>query len=172
MNNYHICPSFYNMGKSLNECLGCEYCFLKDYRHQNMDYPTDRYVPVSVNLFYGDPMLQVDTTVEILDGLEQREHLGKVVMITKGDLSLLPPKKYNLDLYIGLSTFGVDDERDGGSVKQFLYNVETAKTRTEKFFILLAPIIKGVNDAINLEQYGFPVAGKGRKKVIDILKET
>ena len=112
MDNFHCCPHYYNMGKALDKCFDCKYCYIKDFRHENMIYPDDTFLPVSVNMFYGDPMLQVDITVEILEGLEARGHKGKVVVMTKGDFSKMPDRKFNLDLWYIFSTFGIDHEMD------------------------------------------------------------
>jgi len=153
------------MGKSLDKCFGCEYCVVKDYRHENMDYPDDPLVSVSVNMFYGDPMLQVDNTVEVLEGLEKRKHKGKVVLMTKGDFSKMPDRKFDLDLWYGFSTFGIDHKIDGGSIKQFEKNIAIAKKRKINCFIKFAPIMKGINDIDesikNIAKHNLPVSYTG-----------
>ena len=157
------------MGKSLDECLGCKYCFLKNYRHENMIYPDDDKIPVSINMFYGDPMLQLDTTLEILEGLEEREHKGCVVITTKGDFSEFPKRDFNLDVWVGFSTFGINHKIDGGNLETFYHNLELTKEYPYTFFIGFRPIIKGVNDtkeAIDnvipyAVKYNFPVVCNG-----------
>lgn len=161
------CNSFYNMGKSLDKCFECTYCLIKNTQYENMVLPKDKDCPVSVNLFYGDPMLQIGCTADILNMLEDNNHRGKVVMITKGDFSKFPYKQRNLDLHVGFSTFGIDNEMDGGSLKQFEENLKTSlKYGGIKFHIEYRPIIKGVNDDVRrvmelAEQYDYPVAYGG-----------
>jgi len=165
MDNLHLCKYYYNMGKSLDKCFGCEYCFIQNYRHENMMYPDDKLIPVGVNMFYGDPMLQVDTTVEILDGLEKRKHKGEVIVITKGDFSLMPDRKFNLNLWYGFSTFGINHKMDGGTLERFENSIAVAKSRGVKCFIKFAPVLEGINDtdeAIdNVAKHKIPVSYMG-----------
>lgn len=165
MDDFHLCKNYYNMGKSLDKCFDCEYCFIKGYKYENMIYPDDVNVPVSVNAFYGDPMLQIDTTIEILEGLEKRKHKGKVILLTKGDFSKMPDRKFNLDLWYGFSAFGIDHKMHGGTIKQLDKNIKIAKKRKLKCFIKFAPVIEGLNntdEAIdNIAKYNIPVSYMG-----------
>lgn len=164
------CNSFYNMGKTLEKCFDCSYCLIKNTNFENIILPKDKTCAVSVNLFYGDPMLQVENTIEILKNLKQNEHTGKIIIITKGNFNLFPIKNWGLDLHVGFSTFGINNELDGGSLKQFQENLKNSiKHKNINFHIEFRPIIKDINDNIkdinfimNLaEQYNFPVAYGG-----------
>lgn len=170
------CNSFYNIGRTLDKCLGCSYCLIKNTNFENLELPKNKDCAVSVNLFYGDPMLQVDSTIEILERLSQNRHRGKVVIITKGNFEVFPVREWNLDLHIGFSTFGIDNEMDGGSLKQFEKNLMIAlKHSCIKFHIEYRPIIKNINDDPTFvmelaEQYNLPVAygGLWDKKETDV----
>ena len=66
----YLTKSFFSVGKSLNHCFNCKYCRAND--SEFYDYtivlpgevnPLFKSLPVSVNLFYGDPMIQLDNSV-------------------------------------------------------------------------------------------------------------
>lgn len=149
-----IQKSFCLVGKSLPSCLGCKYCRLLDGSASNVRYSTlpskinslFKNLPVAVNLFYGDPMLQIGSTVNFLQSLEKDKHQGPVVIITKGDFTKFPSQKFNLNLHFAFSTFGVDNNIDGGSRLQFVKNLEKAKSDNRLFSIEFRPIVCGVND--------------------------
>ena len=147
--------SFMMVGDSLPHCLNCSYCRANDNEEKHFHIlpselnPLFKNIPVAVNIFYGDPMLQIDNTLSFLDRLEEEKHEGPVIIITKGDLTKFPSdRKFNLDLHFGLSTFGVDSRYDGGNMKRFIENLEYAKKLGYKYSIEFRPIIKGHNDNI------------------------
>lgn len=147
--------SFMMIGDSLPHCLNCSYCRANDNEEKHFTIlpselnPLFKKIPVAVNLFYGDPMLQIENTLNYLERLEKAGHEGPVIIITKGDLRKFPvDRKFNLDLHFGLSTFGVDSRYDGGSMKRFTDNLEYAKELGYKYSIEFRPIIKGQNDNV------------------------
>lgn len=153
----YLNKSFMVIGKSLNHCYNCSYCRANDDEQYKFELlpgeidPRLKDIPVAVNLFYGDPILQKMYTLNILDRLEKNGHRGPVVIITKGDLARFPEsrngKRWKLDLHFGLSTFGVDSPYDGGSMDTFLNNLYRAEILNYKFNIEFRPIIKGINDS-------------------------
>jgi hypothetical protein len=154
MQNIGLTKSFFLLGKSLDKCYDCSYCRVTDRKNEFDTLPTDvsiklKNVPVAINLLYGDPMLQVDKTLEYLDRLETAKHSGPIVIITKGPLKNFNPK-FNLDIHLALSTFGIDSPLDGSSMDRFRRNLETAGALREsnniKMSIEFRPIIYTVND--------------------------
>ena len=153
----YLNKSFFVLGKSLNHCYDCKYCRANDGEQLSFQMlpgeidPRLKNIPVAVNLFYGDPLIQRMHTLNLLNRLEENGHRGPVVVITKGDLSRFPTKsngeRWKLDLHIGVSTFGVDSPYDGGSMEQFLNNLYKAEILNYKFNIEFRPIIKGINDS-------------------------
>lgn len=151
----HISKSFCVLGRSLPKCLGCKYCRLSDGSTDGLDLrtlpgevnPILRSVPVAVNLFYGDPTLQVEHTVSLIRRLEADGHTGPVVVILKGDFARFSDDHFDLDLHFAFSTFGIDHNLDGGSRAQFLRNLRTASKRPQnRYSIEFRPIVYGVND--------------------------
>lgn len=149
--------SFMMIGRSLSRCFDCKYCRAND--GQKMSYylmpdainPLFKSIPVAVNCFYGDPMLQVDETIYMLDTLEAHGHTGPVIIITKGNLKLfqnaLNGRKYNLDIHFGLSTFGVGaNAYDPRTLDMFKRNMDIAAELGYHYSVEFRPIIKNVND--------------------------
>lgn len=163
---FESCKSFYNMGESLNKCFDCSYCFVKGAKFTNMRYPTHPNIPVSVNLFYGDPMLQIEKTIEILKELELRKHKGIVFLCTRGDFSKFPLEKINLNLWIGFSYFNKN------SRLQFEKNLIESEKRPYNYLIEFRPIIKGQNDSTEnvdyiiskSKEFNYPVSFDGLKE--------
>jgi len=149
--------SFYLLGNSLNFCYDCKYCRLNGEKQEAMNCeilpselnPNFDKIPVAVNLFYGDPLLQIDNTVRYLRCLEKANHKGPVVIITKGDFSKFPDEKFNLDLHIAFSAFGVNSKMDGGTTERFENNLLQIKKRKNnyKYSIEYRPICNGINDS-------------------------
>jgi hypothetical protein len=109
--------------------------------------PVFRSLPVAVNLFYGDPMLQARHTVGMLKKLEKSGHTGPVIVITKGDFSKFPAGEFNLDVHFAFSTFGKNHYLDGGSRKIFLKNLALSEKRPGfKYSVEFRPIAFGIND--------------------------
>jgi hypothetical protein len=106
-------------------------------------------IPVAVNLFYGDPLLQIDNTVKYLRRLEAAGHKGAIIVITKGDFSKFPDEKFNLDLHFAFSTFGVTSPLDGSSMERFKNNLEQINKRNNnyRYSIEFRPICYGINDS-------------------------
>lgn len=168
------CKSFFNIGYSC-KCLNCSYCVLKNTNFKQLELPYNKNIPIAVNMFYGDAMLQLNNTYKILDMLEQSNHKGVVFILTKADYTKFNIKKYNLDLHIAFSTFGIDSDLDGGSMKQFETNLEYSTMDNYSHSIEYRPIIKGINDDVTMvmklaEKYNYPVAYGGlieRNKKVD-----
>ncbi len=153
-NKAYFGKSFMMIGDSLPKCLNCSYCRANDNeeRHFNI-LPTEinplfNNIPIAVNLFYGDPMLQIDNTLNYLERLEKVGHKGPIIIITKGDLRRFPKdRKFNLNLHFGLSTFGINSKYDGGAMERFVSNLDYAKELGYNYSIEFRPIIRDINDS-------------------------
>lgn len=149
--------SFIMVGRSLKRCFDCKYCRAND--GAMLDYqtlPTEinplfKEIPVAVNCFYGDPMLQVSHTIELMRRLEEAKHRGPVIIITKGDLRELMKEMGNwrpeLDVHIGISTFGRDRiDIDPRTFDMFKRNMDVASKSGFQYSVEFRPIIRDVND--------------------------
>lgn len=154
----YISKSFNCIGDSLNKCFDCKYCRLIDEWDNQISYsviPTQindifSNIPIAINLFYGDPLLQISNTVRYLRRLENANHEGPVIVITKGDFNKFPDQKFNLDLHFAFSAFGIEESSyNGKSFNHFLNNLDIAHNRNNqyKYSIEFRPIIYGVNDS-------------------------
>jgi len=154
----YISKSFDCLGRSLKGCFDCKYCRLIDEWDKNIEYntipssinPLFKPIPVAINLFYGDPLLQVNSTVKYLEQLEKAEHEGPVIIITKGNFLNFPKRDFNLDIHFAFSTFGLEySNYDGRTHKDFLKNVYSMLNRQNnyKYSIEFRPIVCGVNDS-------------------------
>jgi len=152
----HVQKSFVLLGRSLTNCLGCGYCRLSDGATDGLTMTTlpseinqaFRELPVAVNLFHGDPTLQILYTQRLLRMLEHAGHAGPVVVILKGDFRRFPVEDFALDLHFAFSTFGVDHPLDGGSRATFTSNLAEASRRgLHHYSIEYRPIVYGVNDS-------------------------
>lgn len=162
--------SFYMIGQSLNKCYNCDYCRLFGEKDKNIKYdiiPSDinplfTNLPVAVNLFYGDPMLQIESTKNYLKRLEAAKHKAPVIIITKGDISEfdLLNFKCDLDLHFAFSTFGIDSQFDGGSLECFENNLKIASKSAYKYSIEFRPVIKDVNDSYDVIENIYHIANK------------
>lgn len=149
--------SFYMLGDSLKYCYDCSYCRLNGEKSEEKHYsilPTDinkcfASIPVAVNIFYGDPLLQIGNTIKYLKLLEQASHKGPVFLVTKGDFRNFPDIPFNLDLHIAFSTFGIDSEYDGNTMERFVSNLEEINNRKHNYHysIEFRPICYGINDS-------------------------
>ena len=164
--------SFMMIGDSLPRCLNCSYCRANDKEEKHFSIlpaelnPLFKKIPVAVNLFYGDPMIQIENTLSYLKRLEESEHEGPVIIITKGDLTRFPSdRKFNLDLHFGLSTFGVDSKYDGGNMERFKRNLEYAKELGYKYSIEFRPIIKDINSSKDIIENVLTIAYEHRTGV-------
>ena len=151
--------SFIAMGDSLKKCYDCDYCRANDnneYHYHILPHsinPLFKRLPIAVNLFYGDPTLQWENTIEILKILEENNHEGIVMIVTKGKLKEIP--KMNLKLQVGIS-FGLDII----SQSNFEHNLEISKNSWYKFNIEYRPICNGINDSFETINYIFSMAKK------------
>lgn len=140
--------SFITVGKNLDTCYNCSYCRART--NDIISYETFPKVydslPLSVNMFYGDPMIQINDTVRILERLEELEYKGIVMIITKGDLKRFPKTKFDLDIHFGLSTFGKDSPYDGSKTAIFCNNMDIISKLGYRFNVEYRPIIKDIND--------------------------
>ena len=160
--------SFFLLGDTLDYCYDCKYCRLNGEKCEEKHYellpseinPNFINIPVAVNLFYGDPLLQVENTVNYLKRLEKAHHKGPVVIITKGDFSKFPDEQFDLDLHIAFSCFGVNSPLDGSTMERFENNLKLTKTRNNnyKYSIEYRPIIYNVNDSIEAFDKVFSLA--------------
>ena len=172
----YISKSFVCVGDSLSTCFNCKYCRLLDEWDKNINYVTLPYrinkhflkLPIVINLFYGDPLLQLDNTISYLRRLEMIEYKGPVVIITKGNFSKFPDVNFNLDLHIAFSTFGLEEKEkygysnyDGSTFSSFIKNLATAFNRTNKYkySIEFRPIIYNINDSYESIKSVFSYAG-------------
>lgn len=163
-----LAKSFYLLGDSLDYCYDCKYCRLNGEKTEEKHYnilpseinPNFTNIPVAINLFYGDPLLQIDNTINYLKRLEKVKHKGPIIIITKGDFSKFPDIKFNLDLHIAFSTFGVNSPLDGNTMERFEKNLKTTKTRKNdyKYSIEYRPIIYDVNDSLEAFERVFALA--------------
>lgn len=170
MKNICVGKSFYFLGNNLDKCFKCSYCRIQEEKVNKTIYnilPTivnSKFsnIPVAVNLFYGDPLLQIDNTINILRELEKANHKGAVLIITKGDYSKFPDLKFNLDLHFAFSTFGLDHEYDGNTWIRFINNLEEIKNRKfqYKYSIEFRPICYGINDSYEVLEKVIKTANK------------
>lgn len=160
--------SFYMLGESLTKCLKCSYCRLIGDSNKITKYnlipseinPQFTNIPVAVNLFYGDPMLQVENTIYYLRQLEKSKHKAPVIIITKGDFSKFPQQDFDLDLHFAFSTFGIDSDYDGGSLKTFENNLKIASKLRYKYSIEFRPVIRDINDSPEIIENIYKLASK------------
>ena len=110
------------------------------------------HIPIAVNLFYGDPLLQMDNTVKYLKMLDAVHHKGPVILVTKGDFSHFPDIPFSLDLHVAFSTFGINHFLDGNTVERFENNLKEINKRRNnyKYSIEFRPIVYGVNDSLEV----------------------
>lgn len=158
--------SFCCVGDSLNKCFDCSYCRL--HGSEKLAYniipseisPVFKKIPVAVNLFYGDPLLQINNTLSYLEKLEKAEHAGTVIIITKGDFSKFPKHKFNLDLHFAFSTFGIDSKYDGGNIRTFENNLKIASESEYKYSTEYRPVIKDINDTHEIVENVYKIANE------------
>ena len=156
IDNIHIYKSFYTLGNTLDYCFDCTYCraFGNDINVNVLPSeinPIFKKLPVAVNLYYGDPMLQIGNTQRIIERLENDKHEGIVTIITKGDLSKLEKRQYDVDLHVALSTFGMDSRHEPVNFDKFEKNLDILYELRIKYGITVSlefrPIIYNLNDA-------------------------
>lgn len=151
--------SFISIGDSLKRCYNCDYCRAnddKDYHFHvlpNEINPLFKKLPIAVNIFYGDPTLQWENTIQILKRLEQNKHEGLIVIITKGKLEEIPPMALNL--HVGI-TYGPDSI----SQQNIEYNLDKASKSWYKSSIEFRPICNGINDTEDIIKYLFDLSNK------------
>lgn len=171
----YFLKSFYVLGKERTSCYNCSYCRARHNKPEDLlsfdTLPTEVNphlfnIPVVINVLYGDPLLYIESTLEYLERLEDASHKGPVVIITKGDLSVLESKlrQYNLNIFICLSVFGNDKYDAQGSITNLSKNLEICQNITKKFgykySIEYRPIINGINDDLPTMESIFILASK------------
>lgn len=190
--NMLFAKSFYMLGDSLDFCFDCKYCRLNGEKNIEQHYHilpeliNDNFsnIPIAINLFYGDPLLQIDNTIKYLKALEQVQHKGPVIIVTKGDYKKFPDTYFNLDLHFAFSTFGIDSYLDGNTMERFENNLKEINKRKNnyKYSIEFRPIIYNINDdnktfnrVLNLaHQYDLSVGYsglQGKKECVEIWKK-
>lgn len=165
----YISKSFCCLGKNTNVCLNCAFCRVSQ-NNTEFEYsclpsninPSFDKLPISINLFYGDPLIQREKTLDYLLRLEKVKHKGPVVIITKGDLESFYdlPNDLKLDLHLAFSTFGIDHEYDRLSHKRLIQNLEIFRKRGYKYHksIEFRPICYGINDSKEIIEGVFKIA--------------
>lgn len=158
LDNVYAEKSFFMLGQSLPYCYNCLYCRLtgegqdiNQVKWETLPSEINPYftqIPVAVNLFYGDPLIQMDNTIKYLHKLEKSGHTGPVVIITKGDFSKFPDIPFNLNLHVAFSTFGKNHRLDGNTMERFTNNLAQMEKRKNnyKYSIEFRPIIYNIND--------------------------
>lgn len=136
----------------MNKCYDCKYCRAKSNENKIKYDILPEYInsvfskiPIVINMFYGDPLLQVEKTKSYLKRLEDAKHQGIVLIITKGKITDLGDLNYNLDLHIALSTIGKTHDVDKIGYKNFLYNLKYIKNYKAKFSCEFRPIMYNIN---------------------------
>lgn len=144
------------IGKELKHCFNCSYCranngqLLEFTKYLPSDLnPAFTRIPVMVNLFYGDPCMQPELTMNLLERLEAAGHVGPVILVTKGDMSVFQKiwRPFNLNIHWGISTFGVNSPFDGSTVERFVKNMNICREMGVQYSIEYRPIIKNINDS-------------------------
>lgn len=150
--NLYITKSFCCLGESLDKCFGCKYCRAEPLSTNNIYNtlpekinPIFSNMPIVINIFYGDPLLQVEKTKNYLKQLEEVDHKGIVLIITKGKITDLGDLNYNLDIHIALSTIGLTHSVDKVGYKNFLYNLNHLNDYNVKYSCEFRPIMYGIN---------------------------
>jgi hypothetical protein len=117
-------------------------------------------LPVAINLFYGDPLIHVDSTIEYLKLLEASGHTAPVLIITKGRLSTFDLPPFNLDLHFAFSTFGIKHPYDAYSHERLVQNIEIFEKRGYKYrkSIEFRPVCYGINDSRETIEGVFKIA--------------
>ena len=166
----YISKSFCCVGRNQKKCYGCAYCRVSnetEFEYSDLPITINKHfdqLPISVNLFYGDPLLQLDKTIEILRKLEDTPHTGPIVVITKGKLLDAYkkgfPDDFNLDLHLAFSTFGIEHEYDKISHKNLDSNLHTAhiKYPSYKKSVEFRPICYGINDSPDIIEGVFKIS--------------
>ena len=165
----YFSKSFYWLGESLDHCFGCQYCrAIPNKKSSYSRLPSDvnpnfTNLPVVINLFYGDPLLQVDTTKRYLELLEEAKHKGPIIIITKGNLDALGEFSYDLNINIALSTIGKYHSIDKVSMHNFVNNIELLhKLPKVKFSCEFRPIMYGVNDSREVIDNLFEICSRNK----------
>lgn len=156
--NIYTIKSFLCLGKSLTRCYGCDYCRANDDASYDFETlpgkvnPLFRQLPVAINIFYGDPVLQWDRTMKLLKRLEEDGHTGPIVIITKGKMPSIP--YMDIDLHVGI-TIGPDEvSRDN-----FEENLNTCRNDSWYLYsIEYRPICNDINDSYEWADYVFSLA--------------
>ena len=174
LNDSYFLKSFYVLGKERTKCFNCSYCRARNNREDLLSFdklPTEVNphlvnIPVVINVLYGDPILYIESTLEYLERLQNARHRGPIVIISKGDLSVLDDKlrQYDLNIFICLSVFGNDKYDAQGSITNLSKNLEICQNITKKFgykySIEYRPIINGINDDLPTMEKIFVLAAK------------
>ena len=166
----YISKSFCCIGKNTKTCFGCAFCRVSQ-NSTEFEYsciptkinPNFNKLPISINLFYGDPLIQKESTLKYLLELEKAEHKGPVVIITKGLLEHFDlPNDLQLDLHLAFSTFGIwwKNDYDNFSHQNMERNIDTFEKRNYKYHksIEFRPVCYGINDTPEIIESVFRIA--------------
>jgi hypothetical protein len=176
LEKYYFLKSFYCMGRPHKECFGCSYCRARG-KYEEKEYltpsseinPLFNTIPVVINIFYGDPFLYMEDTLECLKRLESSNHRGPVVIITKGPMSddmfsKIFTKKWKLNIHFGLSFFGNRKYDEAATFERLEENLSVCKSISEMngytYGIEYRPIIRDINDSPETMDRLFTLAKK------------
>ena len=166
----YISKSFCCIGKNTKNCFGCAFCRVSQ-NSTEFEYsciptkinPNFNKLPISINLFYGDPLIQKESTLKYLLELEKAEHKGPIVVITKGLLEHFDlPNDLQLDLHLAFSTFGIwrKNDYDNFSHCNMERNIDTFEKRNYRYHksIEFRPVCCGINDTPEIIESVFRIA--------------
>jgi len=153
LKNAYISKSFYWLGKSLDNCFNCKYCRAKpNLKCEYNIIPTEinpifTNLPIVINLFYGDPLLQIESTKKYLEQLQESQHKAPIIIITKGNLKNLGDMDYDLNINIALSTIGIKHPLDNIGHYNLINNLKyISKYDNINFSCEFRPIMYQIND--------------------------
>lgn len=195
----YFLKSFYCMGQQHDKCFDCAYCRARGKEHNEGYFtapselnPLFINLPVSLNIFYGDPLMYLDDVERCLDILEKAGHKGPVIIITKGLLgksdliNIFLKKRYKLNIHFGLSFFGNNAYDHMATLEHLDSNLRQASVIKHGFGytynIEYRPLINGINDDEGTMEslfklawvYDAPIAYSGlqvEKELEDYIKE-
>jgi hypothetical protein len=168
MEDLYVSKSFCCIGKNTQNCLGCSFCRAQnkgEFEYSTIPARINPYfinLPVAVNLFYGDPLVYRDSTIQYLKLLEASGHTAPVLLITKGRLNTFKLPPLNLNLHFAFSTFGMKHPYDMYSHERLVENIKIFEKRgyPYKKSIEFRPICYGINDSKKTIDGVFKIAAK------------
>ena len=158
----YFLKSFYCMGAEHHDCYNCSYCRARGKRKLKEFFkvpstinPLFINLPVSVNIFYGDPLLYQFDTKRVLKSLSDVKHKGPVIIITHSsfddkNVRELFKEGEELNIHVGLSFFGNDKYDKRATLKNLETNLNEMFIYHDlygyTYNIEYRPLINGIND--------------------------